>query len=384
MDIDWKGLSENLRERSLAGMGQLPQYKQSLALEAKAKQEAETERRKSALMANRGALFALSQGRPEEALSALGSVRDFSPDEVDRVSALIQAGDQSALQELTYLDQKAVAMGELDPIGGSENKSQFAGSIDYVDEAGNQWIATRVADPRTGKTTAALAPVGHNSPQKGQLKRVNSLGLTAQQLPEQKAAEAGAAAQAAANVDLAMAPQTAAATANAVASVELKTMPQLRAAVANAEASAVSAVKAAEGRAGAESAYNVWETGMGSLVEAFDKTLTGPVVGWLPAMTTNQQIAVGAVAAVAPILKQTFRAAGEGVFTDRDQQLLLDMAPTRKDTPEAAAWKIQNIDKIVRAKMGMQGGQRSPSGNPIGDIPQVNSPPARVKFLGFD
>ena len=56
---------------------------------------------------------------------------------------------------------------------------------------------------------------------------------------------------------------------------------------------------------------------------------------------------------MAPVLKQMFRASGEGIFTDRDQELLLAMVPDRKDTPEARAWKIRNIDNIVRAKLGI-------------------------------
>lgn len=223
MAIDWKAFSENLRERSLAGMGQLPQYKQAMALEAEQRRQAEAERRKSALMANRGALFALSQGRPEEALSALNSVRDFAPDEVDRVSALIQAGDPSAVKELSYLDQKAVAMGELAPVPGSEKpfmrvvngqlvtvqdgkpmaqpiegyqapesegaRAQFAGSDSYVDEAGNYFIATRVGDPVTGQPRVVLSPVGHSNAPQGATRPVNSMGLTADQLPGQKATE---------------------------------------------------------------------------------------------------------------------------------------------------------------------------------------------------
>lgn len=368
MAIDWKAFSENLRERSLAGMGQLPQYKQAMALEAEQRRQAEAERRKSALMANRGALFALSQGRPEEALSALNSVRDFAPDEVDRVSALIQAGDPSAVKELSYLDQKAVAMGELAPVAGSEaNKAQFAGNESYVDEAGNYFIATRVADPMTGETRAALSPVGHSEPQKGRVRPVNNLGLTAQQIPGQKANEA-------------------AAVASATAAVELKTMPELRAAVRGAEEAAAAAVKANEQQKTDQGAYTVWETGMGSLIGAFDETLTGPVVGWLPAVTTNQQIAVGAVAAIAPVLKQLFRASGEGVFTDRDQQLLLDMAPTRKDTPEAAAWKIQNIDRIIRAKLGMGDGQQTGTRPANPDLPSVNGAPQtpQIRILSVE
>ena len=72
---------------------------------------------------------------------------------------------------------------------------------------------------------------------------------------------------------------------------------------------------------------------------------------------TANSIAAILVAAMAPILKQLFRGAGEGTFTDKDQELLVAMLPTRKDTPEARVIKVQNIDAIVRAKLGSQQSQ---------------------------
>ena len=44
-----------------------------------------------------------------------------------------------------------------------------------------------------------------------------------------------------------------------------------------------------------------------------EKTATGPIVWLVPALTTEQQTADGAVAIMAPVLKQMFRASGEGV-----------------------------------------------------------------------
>ena len=100
--------------------------------------------------------------------------------------------------------------------------------------------------------------------------------------------------------------------------------------------------------------FDVYETGMRGLVTGMDNTLTGPFIAMLPAVTANAQIADGAVAAMAPVLKQMFRAAGEGIFTDKDQELLLEMVPSRSDFPEARQAKLVNIDAIVRAKLGIQ------------------------------
>jgi hypothetical protein len=95
--------------------------------------------------------------------------------------------------------------------------------------------------------------------------------------------------------------------------------------------------------------YEAAKTG---LLSGLENTNTGPLIGRAPAFTTDQQVAEGAVSAMAPVLKQLFRASGEGTFTDRDQELLLKMVPTRIDTPEARKIKMANIDNIVRAKLG--------------------------------
>jgi len=103
-----------------------------------------------------------------------------------------------------------------------------------------------------------------------------------------------------------------------------------------------------------DNAFALYETARDGLMEGLSGTKTGYFVGKIPAMTAKQQKAEGGVAAMAPVLKQLFRVAGEGVFTDRDQALLLEMVPTRKDEAEAAQWKIENIDAIVKAKLGIQ------------------------------
>lgn len=101
-----------------------------------------------------------------------------------------------------------------------------------------------------------------------------------------------------------------------------------------------------------DTTLELYETAREGLLSGLEGSTTGPVSGRIPAVTANQQIAEGAVAAMAPVLKQLFRASGEGVFTDRDQALLLEMIPKRTDHPKAIKEKIANIDSIVRAKLG--------------------------------
>jgi hypothetical protein len=135
---------------------------------------------------------------------------------------------------------------------------------------------------------------------------------------------------------------------------QYKLAPAVKSAVADAVA--VSTAKAGidkENRSNTK-ALDVYNTGMGALASAMTNAYTGPIVGLMPAMTADAQIADGAVAAMGPVLKQMFRSAGEGVFTDKDQELLMGMLPTRKDLPEARAAKLKNIDAIVRAKLAQE------------------------------
>lgn len=128
--------------------------------------------------------------------------------------------------------------------------------------------------------------------------------------------------------------------------------PRVEAAVDRAKAEVAQAVKAeGEQRSNART-LAIYDSAMSNLANALSETTTAPGVGWVPAMTANAQIAEGAQAVMAPILKSMFRTAGEGTFTDQDQKMLMDMIPTRSDLPEARAAKIQAIDAVVRAKLG--------------------------------
>ena len=144
--------------------------------------------------------------------------------------------------------------------------------------------------------------------------------------------------------------------------------------VTQMEADRAAAIEAARGGAQAEverdkvarmnqSAFASYQQAMGALGIAMEDTSTGYLVGRMPAFTAEQQIADGAIAALAPILKNLFRSAGEGVFTDKDQDLLMKMVPTRLDLPRARAAKIANINAIVAAKLNAAGqsGQAPPA-----------------------
>jgi hypothetical protein len=107
-----------------------------------------------------------------------------------------------------------------------------------------------------------------------------------------------------------------------------------------------------------DNALNLYETAREGLLSGLEGSRTGPFAGRIPAVTEAQQTAEGGVSAMAPVLKQLFRVAGEGVFTDRDQEILIRMIPTRTDHPEARRKKIANIDSIVKAKLGVGSGSQ--------------------------
>jgi hypothetical protein len=152
-------------------------------------------------------------------------------------------------------------------------------------------------------------------------------------------------------------------------STQLKLEPAVKSAVATAVAKAKATVDALGTKRDNQIALQVYDTAVSGLVKSLGGTVTGPLIGRAPAFTANQQIADGAVAAMAPVLKQLFRASSEGTFTDQDQKLLLDMVPTRKDEPEARIAKIQNINAIVRAKLSVpqETGEQQQSGG-LGDL----------------
>lgn len=144
-------------------------------------------------------------------------------------------------------------------------------------------------------------------------------------------------------------------------SEQLELKPQVESAVVEAVESIKNQVDEGVTAKSNTRSLAVYDEAMAGLVSALSNTRTGPGMGWI-SLTSDQQVADGAVAAMAPVLKQLFRGAGEGTFTDRDQEMLLNMVPTRKDHPEAIKAKIENIDGIVRAKLGEQPAARSTGG----------------------
>lgn len=151
-------------------------------------------------------------------------------------------------------------------------------------------------------------------------------------------------------------------------SAKIELEPVLQAKIDKAKANVRIASEQAVKNKSNAAALNVYEVGISNLKEALGDTTTGPLSGMLPAWTASAQSAEGAISLMAPILKQMFRGAGEGTFTDKDQELLLGMIPTRKDNPEAIQAKLSGLDALVKAKL--QSGEGMPTTDPTSQMEQ--------------
>ncbi len=99
--------------------------------------------------------------------------------------------------------------------------------------------------------------------------------------------------------------------------------------------------------------YKTFDIGIKNIEDKMSETMTNPITGNIPAMTPAQQGAEGSVKLLAPIMKQLFRSAGEGTFTDKDQDMLMGMLPTRTDYPSVRKQKIEVIKQVVAVKLGI-------------------------------
>ena len=150
--------------------------------------------------------------------------------------------------------------------------------------------------------------------------------------------------------------------------------PEVEAAVIASVGQAKASVKALAENKSNSKTLGVYNTAMGNLTKALDGTITGPFIGLTPALTSNAQIADGAISMMIPLMKDVFRGAGEGSFSDGDQKVLIDLIPTRSDTPEARASRISMIDSIIRSKLSNpSAGEGELSAAELAELQQLRS-----------
>lgn len=344
----------------LGGNG--PQYMQAQAIKAQAQSEQEELRRQAFIQEGLMAESMIKNGRPDQAL-ALFESRVQAGEKLPPIAGL--GGNFDASKSIRDMLRAGDVNGALTQLSVGNQILRDAGII-AVDDANNQKGQTfavtnpetgqiemvgSVFDPRSGQWTAQRVPMGG-----GEI--VGPSGVAPSQRPGQRYAET-AAEQAA---RLGYAGQIAGAEAGARADVEAATAPKIAADTTAAQEEAKADVERKIAQRGNATAFDAYQQAMNNIRGSFAKTDTGPIAGRMPAVTAGQQTAEGAISAAAPVLKQLFRSAGEGVFTDRDQQLLIDMLPKRTDHPEVVESKLGMIDSVVAAKLNMSG---APAAQPV-------------------
>ena len=252
---------------------------------------------------------------------------DFSDTEnLTKLAELAANGDKEAGTRLTSQLKTNVKLGEalgvFKGVGTSSEERAFAAltkgfTPEEVDQA--RRIKAGLAPRAIGTGAQTIAALG-----------------TAQEVGESEAVISGLKSGAAEGAKLAQ---------------RFKLEPQIAAAVQTATADITAAANAGKENRSNEKAREVFNVGMQALSTSLGETFTGGIFAVLPALTQNQRTADGAVAIMAPLLKQIFRVAGEGQFTDKDQELLLQMVPTRKDPIGTIQAKIGFINSVIDAKL---------------------------------
>jgi hypothetical protein len=135
---------------------------------------------------------------------------------------------------------------------------------------------------------------------------------------------------------------------------QLKLKPEVESAVIMATGQAKLEVDKIGKNRSNKRALDVYTGAMSNLTKTLDNTITGPFLGLTAGLTSNAQIADGAIAMMLPLMKDVFRGAGEGTFTEGDQKILTDLIPTRSTFAEARVAQIKMIDTIIRSKLSVE------------------------------
>ena len=210
---------------------------------------------------------------------------------------------------------------------------------------------------------------------------ISGYGQTDAQRAAAAAQEAIAVARGKAGVELSTAPMIAGATEGAKLDANLSRADQVAAADANRQRqidTAKSETERDSKRIELDTTYNLYKVARDELASALKGARTGPIAGSVTALLPEDQNAESAVAAMAPVLKQLFRAAGEGTFTKDDQAILMAMLPTRKTLPEARDEAFRRIDAIVEAKLQGGGGTADTGGYRVGQVIEAGGKRYRV------
>ena len=99
-------------------------------------------------------------------------------------------------------------------------------------------------------------------------------------------------------------------------------------------------------------AYKLVSTDLKNTYKNIPDILTGSLQGNLPAASQSSRMFETARTQMLPLLKDVFRKAGEGTFTEGDQRILTDLIPDRTMDAQEFDAAVRRLDAVVAMKAG--------------------------------
>ena len=388
--MDLNSIREWLGHAGAALQGNLPEYNIAENDRLKTLAELDEQRKKAMMMDMRGMRVMLEQGDyggaqslAQDRLEAINQLGG-DPSHTAEISRLMMEGRyDEAIGRLSRAEEVAVANGILPPMGlggdAPSNVQEFLFWQSLPPEQQQQYMQVKRAQQIIDMGGGASGIV--QGSQAVPIVQVpgQTIGQVRADVAGAEAGLAGATSAASAagqlGQELAYKPAIEAGVTEAKLTTEAGIKPRLEADIARSVDMAKQGVLEAAKAKDATKLFAAYDAAINNLSTALGATETGPLIGQLPALTSNAQAAKGAQQVLAVAIKGLVRTAGEGTWTDSDQRMITDMMPTREDTPQSRAQKLVYIDQYIRAKLG-----QPPSG-PAADpkqTPAVSAPPASI------
>jgi hypothetical protein len=289
-----------------------------------------------------GAAFAQSSKTPEEYNQAVLSSPLF--DQEDK-QTLISTGPE-----------KVMALAN--QVSGAVNQ-QFGGQEIFKDSKNNMFFGTTRKDPRSGTVTPILTPIGNAPAQPiGNVQRVNTLGLTAEQQVTQKGAES-------------------AATEGEKLKAQAELLPKIRGEIKQAETQAAARGEKLTELQRMQAAYPGLQEvvqKLGTLADAATYTMTGRGLdllakelgfGSTKGATARSMIVAVVDNQVLPLLRDTFGAAFTVAEGDSLRASLLDVNATPEQKKAVLQAFIEQKRRDIETKqreVGLQSSQQPQQG----------------------
>jgi hypothetical protein len=341
---DWSAISENLRQRGMAGRGSLPSY-------MNAQSNLDEDRRQAMLKDILSVGFHLDSNNPGAAekllQDRLGYITQLGgdPSQSQGLLRMLQEGRTDEVKAgINDIKQLAIVRGDLKAPGDSLKGYQFENPKLVKRGDSYSWEGVK-HNPNDGTSGPYSVPLGSAA---GMEIVQSSTGQTPSERVPQIGSESVAREQGKAGVQLTMA-------------------PKIARRVTTAKAEVADMFKVAAGNRDMAKNHQVYQAAMGRMTDAFGIAYTGPGMDWMPAITANRQKVLATVNIMRPVIKKAIRGPGEGTFTDADQKVLDSIMPTLGDHDSVVNFKIGLIDEFMAGTNAPQeaitagGGQAVPT-----------------------